>query len=164
MLSLIRSVLPEDLSQVAEINNQYLGKGSMQLDAVTAEDFLTFLPTPASRYAMVVYEAKAGIIGYALVKPYSPRRGYRHAGETSVYLRPGATGRGHGRALMELIMERAGELGYRHLTAKIWTENQGSINFHHQLGFTTVGIQHGIGYVNERSVDVTILQISLPGE
>ncbi len=154
----IRPPQSADLPALAAINNQYLGRGSMQLASVTAADFSPYLPINKNRYALWLGEVANTIIGYALVKPYSPRAGYYYAGETSVYLLTTAIGKGYGRALMHQVLASCQDLEYRHLTAKIWTRNQGSIAFHAGLGYTMVGVQHGIGWVAGESVDVSIME------
>ena len=149
---------PTQLTEVAAINNLYLGKGTMQLEPVTAEDFLDYLPGASDHHAMVVKVFNGQVLGYALVKPYSLRTGYQHACEHSVYLHPDATDRGYGNQLMHAIIDEARELSYDYIAAKIWANNQGSIRFHLRLGFQKVGIQRAIGSVDGKKINTMIME------
>lgn len=151
----------EELAQVAAINNLYLGRGTMQLAPVSADDFVDYLPGASDRHAMVVAQTDGRVLGYALVKPYSPREGYRRACEHSVYLHPEATGQGYGNLLMHSIMGAARQLDYGYIAAKIWASNQGSIRFHERLGFQKVGVQRAIGQVNGVLIDMMIMEALL---
>jgi len=160
----VRPPTQADLAAVAAINNVYLGNGTMQLQPVSSRDFHPYLPRYSNGHALLVGVLDASVIGYSLVKPYSEREGYRRAGETSVYLRPTATGQGYGKQLMKGILEHARHLGYHYLAAKIWTNNKKSISFLKDLGYRIVGIQHGIGWVKNRQVDVTLMEYALSEE
>ncbi|MEM9837052.1 MAG: N-acetyltransferase family protein [Bacteroidota bacterium] len=159
---MIRPLSKADLPAVAALNNRYLGNGTMRLVPYLASDFLPYLPERKERYAMVVAVEDDQVVGFASIKPYSPRRGYYHAAENSVYLLPSRTGKGVGTALMKAIMQVALRLDYQYLAAKIWTRNQGSIRFHERLGFTTVGQQRNIGFVDGEWIGTTIMEAILP--
>jgi phosphinothricin acetyltransferase len=157
----LRPPTREELAEVAAINNFYLGIATMQLEPVTTDDFVVYLPDVSERHAMIVKVFNGKVLGFALVKPYSPRAGYRHACEHSVYLHPDVTERGYGQQLMHAIMDEARKLNYNYIAAKIWADNQGRIRFHERLGFQKVGIQRAIGRVNGVSIDTMIMEALL---
>ncbi len=153
----IRPATVEDAAAMAVIFNQYLARATMVLLPRTAADFKPIVidhHNPA-----FVTENEAGQVnGYAYVKPYSDRRGYSLAGEISVFLDENATGNGLGNTLYRLLIPAANECGYRHLTAKIWANNGGSIRFHARHGFRMVGTQVGIGLVDGKRVDTVLME------
>lgn len=102
------------------------------------------------------------VAGWASLKRYSNREGYKSTAETSVYIDLESRGFGLGRRLMSELEVRAIRFGFHHLVAKIFTENSHSVIFHQQLGFELVGIQKEVGYTHGRWKDVTILQKLLP--
>lgn len=158
----IRPPTPTDLPAIAAIFQLYLGRATLRLGSAQAEDFAPYLPDGDSGYGLLLGELAGEIIGYAQVRPYSPRAGYRRAGLTSVFLDPSHTGRGYGRPLMQGLLALAPELGYRHLSAQVWADNAVSIALHRQLGYRVVGTQYGIGWVDDKPVDVTIMEALLP--
>ncbi|MBC6993383.1 GNAT family N-acetyltransferase [Neolewinella lacunae] len=161
MLSVrIRPAGPFDAAALAAIFNAYLGKATLALEPLGEVDYLAVLDDP--RAALLVAEGAAGVLGYAGVKPYSPRGGYAVAGESSTFFRPGHTGTGEGERLYRALLAAAYALGYRHLTARIWATNAGSIRFHTRLGFRLVGTQHAIGRVDGQVVDVVLMELVMP--
>lgn len=155
-----------DAPAVAAIHNQYVGGGPHTMEATPWywHDVKHDLETHHAREATIVAEDVAGnVIGYGKVKRYSDREGYRIACETSVYVDRDARGHGVGDAIVGRLVRVAEQLGYRHITAKIIAGNGASVRLHFKHGFELVGIQRGIGIVDDRPADVAILQAQLNG-
>ncbi len=106
--------------------------------------------------------AGAAVVGWGQLKPYSDRPGYRFAAEVSIFLRRDQRGRGHGRRLLEALLERADAGGLHHLVAKIQHHNRGSLALFERAGFEVVGVQREIGLQGGRWIDVAILQRIAP--
>ncbi len=153
----IRSATLHDAAVFAAIFNQYIAKATMVLMPRTVSDYEEIL-TSDRCVAFVAENETANIIGFATVKPYSERGGYALAGEVSIFLGSVHAGKGAGSALYEQIIPAADALGYRHLTAKIWANNSGSIRFHKRFGFRMVGTQVGIGWVGGKRVDTVLME------
>ena len=154
----IREAIKSDGEQIALIYNHYLGKGTMDLEPKSGEYFYHLMDAENEREKLFVTVYEDIVVGYGLIKKYSDREGYRLAAETSIYYNKDHTGKGYGRLMQTLLLEEAAKLDYKHLVAKIWSSNAGSIQFHESLGYTIVGRQHKIGYVNGEWQDVTIMQ------
>lgn len=153
----IRRSTPRDADALAAIFNQYLGNGTMVLRKRPARYYRDLMQQ--DNCCLIVSEAEAGdLLGYASVGPYSDRQGYQIAGEVSVFLRRAACGRGLGHALYDALWPACRQLGYLHLTAKIWAENTSSVRFHERHGFTSVGPQRAIGMVQGRRIDVLVME------
>jgi phosphinothricin acetyltransferase len=101
------------------------------------------------------------VLGFSRLFRYSDRAGYRTTGETSVYVRRGLVRRGYGSLLKRAIIDRARELGYHHLVAKITTNNTASIEYNRRFGYTDVGVQREVGWVDGQWRDVLIMQLVL---
>ena len=131
----------------------------------SAEDILGWLRGFNSRECLLVLDDEsssgASVVGWGIIKKYSDRNGYRFACETAVYLRRDQVGRGLGTHIKKALIARCRQLGYRHLVAKIFAENEASIRYNLKLGYEKVGIQRGIGFKNGRFLDVAILQLLL---
>jgi L-amino acid N-acyltransferase YncA len=106
------------------------------------------------------------ILGYAYAGPYRPRSAYRFTVEDSVYVAPGAAGRGIGRALLRRLIDICTDLGKRQMIAIIGDSgNQASIGLHRACGFELTGTFAAIGFKHGRWVDSVLMQRALgPGD
>jgi phosphinothricin acetyltransferase len=59
------------------------------------------------------------VAGYAYCGPWKPRPAYRHTVEDSVYLAPGAVGRGVGGKLLDALLDHCARAGVREVIAVI---------------------------------------------
>ena len=115
----------------------------------------------SNREGFIVLERNEAVIGWGVYKGYSPRAGYRFAGETATYLRREHTGQGYGTRLKTALIGRCREAGYHHLVAKVFADNTASIAYNLRLGYEIVGTQREIGFRAGQWVDVIILQLLL---
>ena len=112
-------------------------------------------------YLCAADEAGA-IVGYAYASPYRPRSAYRFSVEDSVYVAPGAAGRGIGRALLVRLIEICTRLGKRQMIAVIGDSgNTASIGLHRACGFELAGTFRSIGFKHDRWVDSVLMQRAL---
>ncbi|HVZ00174.1 MAG TPA: GNAT family N-acetyltransferase [Dongiaceae bacterium] len=104
----------------------------------------------------------AGPLGYAYAGPYRPRSAYRYTVEDSIYLAPGAAGRGIGSRLLGAVIDGATRAGKRQMLAVIGdSANTASIALHRRLGFTAVGTFRSVGFKFQRWVDSVLMQRAL---
>jgi phosphinothricin acetyltransferase len=105
------------------------------------------------------------ILGFAYAGPYRARSAYRFTVEDSVYVAPGAEGRGIGRALLRRLIEICTSLGKRQMIAVIGDSgNAASVGLHLACEFEMVGTFTGIGFKHGRWVDSVLMQRPLgPG-
>jgi L-amino acid N-acyltransferase YncA len=102
------------------------------------------------------------VIGYCYAGLFRTRSAYRFTLEDSIYVDPAEVGRGIGRALLEPLLLRSAELGYRQMVAVIGgNETVPSIRLHEALGFVRTGIMPGIGFKFGRWVDTVLMQRAL---
>ena len=113
----------------------------------------------------LVAEREGRVVGYCYAGPFRPRIAYRYSLEDSIYIDAGEVGRGIGRALLQSLIDRCAELGYRQMVAVIGgSETLPSIRLHEALGFTHVGVFTAIGFKFDRWVDSVLMQRPLgPG-
>jgi L-amino acid N-acyltransferase YncA len=111
------------------------------------------------RLPYLVAELDGVVAGYGYCAPYRTRSGYRYALEDSVYVRPDMQGRGVGAALLNELVRRCEELGYRQLIAVIGdSAHVASINLHAACGFLRVGTLRSVGFKFGRWVDSVTMQ------
>ena len=107
----------------------------------------------------LVAEDGGRLQGYAYAGPFRSRPAYRYTAEDSVYLAPGAQGRGIGTALLAEIVTRCQNLGVRRMIAVIGDSgNLGSIALHRKLGFRDAGILPATGFKLGRWVDTVLME------
>ena len=152
-----REARSEDCPKIAEIYNTYLGKSTMDLEIKTGTYYEQILSSQGIMEELWVAE-ETEILGWGIIKKYSDREGYKYTGETSVYLDQNHLNKGIGKKMKKHLMDRCEKLGYHHLIARIFTENEVSINYNLKLGYRLVGVQKEAGYVHGEWKDVTILQ------
>lgn len=156
---IIRPCTEVDVAAVASILNESIAARDatlmQQVSEATIRDWLAHFN---DREALYVLEEAAHIGGWGIIRRYSDREGYRLTCETSVFLRRSERGRGLGSLIQRMLMSRCRELGYHHLVAKIFADNETSIRLHKRLGYEIVGVQREIGIVDGRWQDVAILQ------
>jgi phosphinothricin acetyltransferase len=163
----IRPATPDDLDPVAAIYAHYVTGTVITFDERPPPvdhwrerlDDLTGRGLP-----FLVAEVGTEIVGYAYAAPWRPKPAYRYAVEDTVYLAPGWTGRGLGRALLSGLLDGCAAGGIRQVVAVIADSGGGaSVGLHAALGFTTVGRLVGVGFKHGRWVDTVLMQRGLTG-
>lgn len=125
-----------------------------------------FTALTAGEYPYIVAEdAEGTVLGYAYAGPFRPRPAYRFIVEDSVYLAPGAQGRGIGPLLLAALIERCRTAGFRQVVSVIGDGHPGSasIKLHTRLGFSDAGVLRGTGYKLGRWLDTAMMQLALNG-
>lgn len=159
----IRECRIEDCAAFADIYNVYVRQGTSTMDAEEkdAAYYEHVITGFNDRETILTLEEGGEVVGWGIIKRYSDRLGYRVACETSVYLDPNHLRKGYGSLMKKALIVRCKEYGYRHLVAKIFAENEGSIAYNERLGYEVVGRQREIGFRNGRWMDVVIMQLIL---
>ncbi|HEX7070494.1 MAG TPA: GNAT family N-acetyltransferase [Rhodothermales bacterium] len=157
---IIRPCTESDVSAVASILNESIAArdSTLMLEPVSDATVLGWMAHFNDRERLFVLEEAGVVVGWGIIRRYSDREGYRLTCETSIFLRRSERGRGLGSFLQRALMDRCRELGYHHLVAKIFADNQTSIRLHQRFGYRMVGVQKEIGIVDGRWQDVAILQ------
>jgi len=159
----VRAAVADDAPVIARIYSESIlaRDSTMDTEPVSEEDILRLLESLGPKEAVFVVHTDSGLRGWGIVKAYSDRRGYAVACETSVYLFRASARQGFGRLLQSRLFEFARSVGYHHVVAKIWANNDSSIAFHRSCGFTLVGVQEEVGRVDGTWRDVAIMQCLL---
>ncbi|EDP96262.1 GNAT family N-acetyltransferase [Kordia algicida OT-1] len=156
----IREITTTDYQTVADIYNEYikLGTASMEETMKTSADVAGWIEKFHEREKLFVFTEHDIVIGWGIIKRYSDREGYRFACETAVYFTESKLGKGYGTAMKKFLIVQCKQLQYKHLVAKVFATNTGSIAYNEKLGYTIVGRQNQIGFKNNQWVDMIIMQ------
>ena len=157
MMRIVEAII-RDVEKITRIYNQNLGTASMYLTPRTSDFFIDIINKLDDNERFFVLRDHDKIIGWSLIQKYSSKEGYRYTCETSTYIDNKYQGQGYGTHLKKEIIHQCEILGYRYILARIVTANDISIKYNLKLGYSIVGVQHGIGNVNGKSIDVTIME------
>jgi L-amino acid N-acyltransferase YncA/DNA-binding transcriptional ArsR family regulator len=98
------------------------------------------------------------LLGWAAVSPVSGRSAYAGVVEHSVYVAPGARGRGVGAALLQALIDSTEAAGIWTIQSGIFPENAASLRLHARKGFRAVGVRERIGCHHGRWRDVVLVE------
>ena len=161
----IRDALESDAEAVHAIYAHHVlhGTASYDIDPPSLEDIRGKMRWIIGEgWPFLVAEANGEVVGYAYSTQFRDRAAYRFTCENSIYVDPQHTGRGIGRALLQALIERSGEYGFRTMIAVIGGAEPASIAVHAACGFEEVGRLKGVGWKKERWLDNVYMQRALP--
>lgn len=93
----------------------------------------------------VALDAEGRLLGWVAASAVSDRRVYAGVVEHSVYVHPGARGRGIGGLLLRALIESTEAAGIWTIQSGIFPENTASLALHRRAGFRVVGTRERIG-------------------
>lgn len=147
----IRPARPADLPYVREIYNHFVSNS-----AVTLDEKRSSIPYWREKFALLerlqlpflVAVSPAGVVlGYAVAQPWAGKNAYRYTVEDSIYLGPGAGGKGLGAALLQALIDACEQIGLREMVAVISDSGaEASIRLHAKLGFVEAGRMGRVGH------------------
>jgi len=160
---LIRDAKADDIPQIAAIYAHHVlhGTGTFEEEPPPeAEMAQRLAKVQGQGWAWLVAEADDGsLLGYAYFAQFRDRSAYRHTAENAIYVRDNVRGQGVGKALVQVLLERAEAAGFRQMLAVIGdSENTGSIGLHISLGFRQAGVLKSVGVKFGRWIDVVMMQ------
>lgn len=85
------------------------------------------------------------VVGWAALTAVSRRCVYAGVAEVSVYIDPGAQGKGVGTRLLQALIQESEKQGFWTLQSGIMQNNLASIRLHERCGFRMVGYRERIG-------------------
>ncbi|AXL11804.1 N-acetyltransferase [Microbacterium foliorum] len=162
----IRPARAGDLPYVREIYNHFVSNS-----VVTLDERRSSIPYWREKFALLsklglpflVAVSPAGVvIGYALAQPWAGKNAYRYTVEDSIYLGPGAGGKGLGAALLQALIDACEHLGIREMVAVISdTKAEASIRLHAKLGFVEAGRMGRVGHKFGRDLGTVYMRRAL---
>ena len=109
-----------------------------------------------------VATAAGQVAGWVAASAISGRCVYAGVVEHSVYVDPGARGRGTGRRLLETLIASTEAAGIWTIQSGIFPENAASMALHRAAGFRVVGTRERIGQHHGRWRDVVLIERRSP--
>ena len=109
-------------------------------------------------YPILVGVDQSGVIGFASYGDFRSWPGYRFSVEHTVHIRADQRGRGVGTLLMRSLIDRAQQQRKHVMIGGVDADNEASLRFHEQLGFTRVAHLRQVGYKFGRWLDLVFVQ------
>jgi phosphinothricin acetyltransferase len=161
----IRDAAAGDFGAITAIYAHHVlhGTGTFALEPPSEAEMLArFEEIRSMRLPYLVSRLDGAVAGYAYAAPFRTRPAYRYGVEDSVYIAPETIGKGHGRALLEALMERCAQRGIYNMVAVIGdADNAGSIGVHRACGFEPTGHIPRAGFKFGRWLDVVFMSRDL---
>lgn len=162
----IRPARASDLPHIREIYNHFVSNSVVTLDEGRSsipywrEKFalLTRLQLPF----LVAVSPGGVVLGYAVAQPWAGKNAYRYTVEDSIYLGPGAGGKGLGAVLLQALIEACEQRGIREMVAVISdSKAEASIRLHAKLGFVEAGRMGRVGHKFGRDLGTIYMKKAL---
>jgi phosphinothricin acetyltransferase len=107
---------------------------------------------------VVARDQENQIIGFGMLRPYSPFPTFSQTAEITYFLKHGFTRQGIGRKILEHLTSKGREKGISSVLASISSLNEESINFHLKNGFSECGRFRDVGRKRGKTFDVVYFQ------
>lgn len=160
----IRPYQPKDAETIVAILNYYIANSTALYDyeARTFEQQQSIFDEKLKKgFPVIVAIIEERVVGFGYYSEFRFREAYKFTVEHSVYVMPNEHGKGIGKVIMQNLIRLAKEQKLHTMIGVIDAENESSIAFHEQFGFTTVGIIKESGYKFERWLHSVIMQLML---
>ncbi len=156
----IRTAVPADVLAITRIYNEGIRDrlATLETEERTPEERRAWLATRDDRHPVLVAERYGSIAGWGSLNVFNPRPAYRFVADFSVYVAAEARGTGVGSALLAALIERARALDYRKLVLAAFPFNEAGMRLYQRFGFREVGIYREQGFLDDRWVDVIIME------
>ncbi|GAA2051714.1 GNAT family N-acetyltransferase [Williamsia deligens] len=166
----IRPAHLDDVEQIAQIYTHYVETTVITFDytSPSVDEWRSRLTAITGRGRPFLVAADTDdpgtVLGYAYLGDFRTKTAYDWTTEDSIYLRPEATGRGLGSALLRALLTDLDPATVRRVVAVISViESDASIRLHERFGFERTGTLRRIGWKFDRWIDCAVLQYEVPG-
>jgi phosphinothricin acetyltransferase len=147
--------------QVLEIYRLGIATGNATFETEPpAWDRFTATRLPGHRF--VALDDGDQVAGWVACGPVSDRCVYAGVVEHSVYVHPGARGKGIGKALLDALISSTEAAGIWTIQSGVFPENTASAALHTACGFRTVGTRRRIGRHHGVWRDVVLIERRSP--
>jgi phosphinothricin acetyltransferase len=156
----LRDATSDDAAAICAIYNQGIQDrvATLETEERTQEERRTWLATRGPRHPVLVAVADGGVVGWASLNVFNPRRAYDHVADISIYVERAWRGRGVGRRLLDALVARARAVGYHKLVLSAFPFNTAGMKAYQRAGFREVGIYREQGLLDGKWVDTIVME------
>lgn len=160
----LRAAAPADMAAITDIYGHHVLAGLASYEEVPpsmAEMTARHAAIIERGLPYVVAEAEGVIAAYAYAGPFRTRSAYRYTVEDSVYVNERFARQGLGKTLIQELINRCTDKGFRQMVAVIGGGHPASIALHVACGFQEVGRLTDTGFKKGQWLDTVFMQRSL---
>jgi phosphinothricin acetyltransferase len=165
-MTVVRPGRPADLPALTELYNHYVRSTAVTFDITefTTNERRQWFDHYAATgpHRLLVAADGDDVLGYATSSAFRPKPGYATSVETTVYVRPAATGRGLGSLLYGALFEALAGEDIHRAYAGVALPNDASVALHERFGFRAIGTFTEVGRKLDRYWDVRWFERDLP--
>lgn len=162
----IRDAVLADVGAITAIYRPEVtgGTATFELEPPDAAEMVRrFAAITGAGFPYLMAELDGRLVAYAYAQAFRARPAYRFTVEDSIYVAAEAQGRGVGKVLLGVLVDRCTALGFRQMIAVIGdSARQGpSMALHRSCGFEVVGRLPAVGHKHGRWLDSVQMQRAL---
>ena len=160
----IRPYQTNDAETIVAILNYYIANSTALYDyelRTLQQQQSIFQEKLTKGFPVIVAMIEERVVGFGYYSEFRFREAYKFTVEHSVYVLPNEHGKGIGKEIMKHLIDLAKKQKLHTMIGVIDSENENSVAFHEQFGFTTVGIIKESGFKFERWLHSVIMQLML---
>lgn len=135
---MVRDIENKDIGKCLEIYNYYIENTAYTLEekCLTYGEFGNRVNDIKKDFPYLVYESEEGeVLGYAYLYLFHERSAYRKTVDLSIYVSKDHLHEGIGKKLLDDILVKSMEKGYRVIVSIVTSANPNSLSFHLKNGF-----------------------------
>lgn len=153
----------EHYQRICDIYNYYIENTviSFEEDKLNKADIKKRVENYTQKHPWLVGTVGEKMIGYAYATSWQSRCAYRETVEISCYLDHRQTGKGYGKQLYEVLLDRLKKLECHIVIAGIALPNEASVKLQEAFGFEKVAHFKEVGFKHDRWIDVGYWQLGL---
>ncbi|WP_330461888.1 GNAT family N-acetyltransferase [Streptomyces sp. NBC_00820] len=152
---------PEHADEVLRIYRLGIDEGDATFET-RAPTWEQFDAARLPQHRCVAVDEAGKVLGWVAAVPVSDRCAYAGVVEHSVYVCPGARGRGVGSALLRALIDSTEAAGVWTIQSGVFPENAGSLALHRKAGFRVIGTRERIGRHHGVWRDVVLIERRSP--
>jgi L-amino acid N-acyltransferase YncA len=161
----IRTASEEDALEIFEIYKYYVNQTCVSYDYL-APDPIFWKEKIKSTIKindpfLVTYNKQNKITGFGYLYIYKEKVGYKITRGITIYFSPNQVSKGMGKVMLNELLKKAKENGYREIIAEIDSENKKSIDFFEKNNFVLVGFMKDIATKFDKFLSVSYMKLSL---
>ena len=156
----VRPAGPADADAICRIYNQGIEDrlATLETELRTPAERLEWMAVRGPRHPVIVATSGDEVVGWASLNRFNSRPAYDRVADLSVYVERAWRGRGVGRRLLEEVIEAARKLDYHKMVLAAFPTNAAGMALYERLGFSRVGIYREQGWLDDRWVDVVVME------
>lgn len=161
MSKVLRTANVYDIPQITRIYNEGIEDriATLETGLRSEKDMVEWLSSRDERHIVVVIENELGItVGWASLNIFNSRCCYSGVADISIYIQRDMRGKGFGKKLLEYLIDMAKEKGFHKLVLSTFDYNEAGKRLYKSKGFREVGTYMNQGKLDDKFVNVTIME------